>query len=335
MVVVGTALTAVATTDLQTTVLVGLQLFALLGTPWWWGTSVRQQAELTRLATERAEDLRRLAALNEAETVARERARMARDLHDAIAGNLSAIAIHAEAALAVPAGASAAAERDRTALESVRAASVTSLREMRSMIDLLRSGEDGAAGADGSAGDGIVPSGTASGSADADAGPPVTATAPPRLAQAGALLDAARATGLDLRWDGVPASDLPPLTAAVDQAAYRILQESLTNAAKHAPGARVLVTVGVRDGELELRVESLPGEPAGGPGLRPSDGSAEADRTGIGMITMRERAEAVGGRFEAGWVEGPYRDGAGAVEPRRWSVVAVLPTDGPPIEERP
>lgn len=289
------------THHLQLTVVLALQYVALIGTPLWWGTAVRRQSQLTDLATARAEDQRRLATLRAAELVTEERARMARDLHDAIAGNLSAIAIHAEAALAVAPDDPRAAARDRAALEAVRAASVTSLQEMRSMILLLRAG--GAAAED----------------------PAATA---PRLRQATELVAATEAAGLSLTWDGASLADLPELPAAVDQAAYRILQESLTNAAKHAPGSHVRVAVGVHDASLELTVESTarraaavagrPAAPDAGSGARPA---TAADRTagdsGLGLLTMRERAEALGGRFRAGWDDDA-----------RWSVVAALPLGG-------
>lgn len=319
---VATALVWGVTHDAQLTVFLALQYFALIGTPLWWGTAVRRQSELTALATARVEDQRRLASLRAAELVTEERARMARDLHDAIAGNLSAIAIHAEAALAVPPADPRSAARDRAALEAVRAASVTSLQEMRSMILLLRA--DGAASAD-------------------------PTSAAPRLREAADLVAATEAAGLRLTWDGTTLADLPALPSAVDQAAYRILQESLTNAAKHAPGAHVRIDVGVHDGALELTVESsappaaATGAPVpvpaalGGPvagaravgapvdgvpalgvplpvGGRPAAREPGADGSGLGLLTMRERAEALGGRFAAGW--------AGDA---RWSVVATLP----------
>ncbi|WP_250445661.1 histidine kinase, partial [Actinotalea sp. C106] len=128
-------------------VLFALQAFAVLGTPLWWGLTVRKQAELTALAEERAADLERLAELREREVLAEERTRMARDLHDAVAGNLSAIAIHAEAALAATPTTSDSKASPRPSLEAIRAASVQSLHEMRSMIMLLRAaGPPGAPG---------------------------------------------------------------------------------------------------------------------------------------------------------------------------------------------
>lgn len=298
------------TLDLRITVFLVLQYVALVGTPLWWGTAVRRQSELTDLATARAEDQRRLASLRVAELVADERTRMARDLHDAIAGHLSAITIHAGAALAVPPDDPRAGARDRAALEAVRAASVTSLQEMRSMILLLRAG-------------------------DASAADPTTAA--PRLHDADGLVSAGEAAGLRLTWEGAAPADLPALPSAVDQAAYRILQESLTNAAKHVPGAHVRVALGVRDGELALTVESTApaavparaatGTSADGPG-RAALRSGPDGGTRLGLLTMRERAEALGGRFTAGWTDAAP-DGRAlpgdAGGPRRWAVAATLP----------
>ncbi|WP_149203450.1 sensor histidine kinase [Actinotalea subterranea] len=293
-----TVATWVGTRSVELAAFMTIQVFALLGTPLWWALAVRRQAELAELAQARADDLARLAELRGADAVRNERARMARDLHDAIAGNLSAIAIHSEAALAVPADDPRAAGRDRRALEAIRAAGVTSLAEMRSMILLLRSGgalDDGAA-------------------------------APARLREADALLDAARTAGLRVVWDGAPPADLPPLPAAVDQAAYRILQEGLTNAAKHAPGGRARVVVRRERDLLLLSVESdravRPARDAGVPGSAAGHAvaRASADGGGLGLLTMRERAEALGGRLTAGWVD----DVAG-----RWAVAAELPVGAP------
>ncbi len=269
-----------ATGDLRITVFVGLQTFALVTTPLWWGLAVRRERELAALARARADDLRDLADLRTAEARAEERAQMARDLHDAVAGNVSAIALHAEAALARPAAPGGAAGRERAALEAVRAAGVASLEEMRALILLLRAGTE-----------------------------PVAAA--PRLDRLDDLLAGARAAGLDVRL--VPAGPLPPLPAAVEQAAYRILQEALTNAAKHTPGGRAEVTAAVSGGRLVLRVDSGDGRPGGAvPGA------------GLGLLTMRERAESLGGRFAAGWSD----DGRS-----RWSVAAELPVGAP--AERP
>jgi signal transduction histidine kinase len=139
--------------------------------------------------------------------------------------------------------------------------------------------------------------------------------APARLAGLGDVLASARAQGLTVTVadpDGARSATLP---AAVDQAAHRIVQEALTNAAKHAPGGRVLVALGTGPGVLTVEVtSSLTDAP------RPLPPSLSA-RTGL--LTMRERAEALGGAFEAG------PDAAGG----SWTVRATLPLGLPaPVE---
>ena len=129
-------------------------------------------------------------------------------------------------------------------------------------------------------------------------GRPDPVTAPAGLARLDALVAAARSTGQEVVVLGAAPSPLP---AATDQAAFRIVQESLTNAARHAPGAAVEVTVGGRDG-VEVVVTNPLGRTAAPP---PS--------TAIGLLTMRERAEALGGTLVAGPSEG------------RWVVRASLP----------
>ncbi len=281
LVVLSLVLGWTATGDVRITVLLGLQTFALVTTPLWWGLAVRRERELADLARARADDLRDLADLRAAEARAEERAQMARDLHDAVAGNVSAVALHAEAALARPPAPGGGADRERAALEAIRAAGLTSLEEMRALILLLR------------AGDGPV-------------------AAAPRLDRLDGLVAGARSAGLAVSLDAGP---LPPLPAAVEQAAYRLLQEALTNAVKHAPGGRAEVAVDVTDGRLVLRVDSGDGRPAGAvPGA------------GLGLLTMRERAESLGGRFAAGWADGTRS---------RWSVAAELPVAVPvelPVE---
>lgn len=253
----GTATPFVLTGDVAATVNVGLLLFALLGTPLWWGLSVRRQGEL--------------AALTAAAAVREERTRMARDLHDALAGNLSAVAMHAAGALARP----EAAERDeRAALLAVRESALAALEDVQAMVHVLRSD-------------------------------PEEVTAPPRLAEAAGLLTEARARGLRVTAElPSPGQRLPD---AVDQAAYRLLQEALTNAAKHAPAARVDVRVTVDPDRVRLEVSNAPR----------ADGVASpaVPSGGLGLLTMRERASGLGGTVEAGW------DG----EPRRWRVRAELP----------
>ena len=121
-----------------------LQAVALYGTPLWWASDVRQRTELAELERERADlaqavaaDAIRIAELDRESAVREERARMARDLHDVVAGHLSAVAIHTEATLA-----STDTSRDRDTLRTVRAGALEALAEMRSMILVLRGRPD-------------------------------------------------------------------------------------------------------------------------------------------------------------------------------------------------
>lgn len=303
--VVGSVAAGEAARDVRAFVYMGLQLGAVLLVPMWWATNVRTKSELAELAGERADlaareaeaaartadlerqrasDLERIAELDRHEAVQAERAAMARDLHDVIASHLSTIAIHSGAALALPPDAA----KDRAALQQVRASAVASLDEMRSMILLLR---------------------TEGRRVDV----PDTVAAPGRLAGLDALLAAARATTTVVLDDpdGVATSDLP---AAADQALFRIAQEAVTNALKHAPGSPVTVRL-VRDGSavvLEVRDAGAPG-PAS-----PVEAPLSA---GTGLLTMRERADGLGGTFDAG----PTAAGG-------WVVRASVPVSERPIE---
>lgn len=190
---------------------------------------------------------------------------MARDLHDVIAGQLSGIAIQSEAALTLR---DADQETLRRVLTAVRRDSLDSLTEMRAMIGLLR----------------------ADGSADGD-----PRTSPAGLDRLDTLLAAGRATGLRIEVDDRRANGTP-VPAAVDLAAYRIVQESLTNAAKHAPGSVVRLRLEHRTGELVIELDNDLV-----PGTRPGGG------TGVGLLGLRERATAVGGTVHAGPDDGRWR----------------------------
>lgn len=260
--------TFVVTGDSRATAFMLLQFFALLGTPAWWGLSVRQQAELASLERARAEDLERLSALRRATAVRAERNRMAQDLHDALSSNLSTIAIHSGAALRP-----GRSQIEESLLE-IRAASVRALEDLREMILLLQTEQDQ-----------ISPAA--------------------HLADLATLVDSARSTGLRVTVDGDPA-ELPPLPSVVDHAAYRILQESLANATKHAPGGQVVV--GVREDGRRLSLEVS---------CRCPDGRVGSfTGSGMGLRTMRDRATTLGGTFEAGW---------SAEDERVWVVSAALP----------
>ncbi|MFG2019819.1 sensor histidine kinase [Actinomadura geliboluensis] len=232
----------------------------------------RAEAEHRRAEAERqrAEQVARLAELDRRAAVNAERARMARELHDVIANHLSAVALHSSAVLRVR-------DLDRSeierSMEVIRENSVRGLAEMRRMIGLLRDGGEDPA-------------------------------ARPRLAELDRLV---RHTGrADLAASLEVAGEPAELPAAVELAAYRIVQESLTNALKHGgPGrAEVRVRYGRR-----LVIDVL--SPLGRDGSRlPGSGS--------GLVGMRERAVMLAGEFDAGPDGGLWRVHAELpVEPER------------------
>lgn len=291
-------------------VLAGLQAVTLLVMPMWWGANVRQGRELTaaahergRLERERGTALLRLAEAARHDAVRAERTAVARDLHDVVASHLSAITITSGAALA----GAAAPERDRAALRSIRAESLASLQDMQAMIRVLRAE---------TAQDGPVPDGA--GTSDL--------LAAPRVAQLHPVLEQVRLGGLDLTVtdpDGVLAGgrDLP---AAVDHSVYRVVRESLTNVLKHG-GTRAELRLAVSD-RLEIEVHDVGTRP----GDTPRDPAGAGGGTGLGLVSMRERVESVGGAFEAGPVEAP----AGPDRPG-WRVRVVLPLPDPPGDQEP
>ncbi|MBW0105066.1 histidine kinase [Pseudonocardia sp. KRD291] len=262
-----------------------LNMLLLVAIPVLWGTEVRRHRDLADAERDRAEQAARMAELDREAAVAAERARMARDLHDVVAGQLSAIALQSEAVLHHP---DADPDLLRRVLGTVREGSVSALAEMRTMIGLLRS---------------AYPAGTWEPGDE-------PRTAPARLDQLDPLLDAARDRGLHVDVaDTRPAGADP--AAAVELAAYRIVQEGLTNAAKHAPGSSVRLALGRERDALVVRLDNdLTGTPSAPPGTS----------GGTGLVGLRERARAVGGRFDAGPADGG------------WRVRASLPlVAGPPV----
>ncbi|MFI7441758.1 sensor histidine kinase [Nonomuraea indica] len=215
---------------------------------------------IRRSATARlAEEERRTQLALGARLVLEERARIARELHDVVAHHMSVIAIQAEA---VPMTAAGDAARLEAGLAEIRALSLEALAELRQVLGVLRD-EEGR-----------------------------TDTAPqPGLDRIDELAANARSAGLTVRVErSGPLDGLPP---AAGLSAYRIVQESLSNAMRHAPGAAVTLVL-TRDGDrLRLRVANGPGtSPGGAPGA------------GQGLVGMRERAALLGGTLQAGPVTG-------------------------------
>ena len=210
----------------------------------------RAQAETARSEVQRSAT--REAAKAE-QAVADERARIARELHDIVAHAVSIMVVQAAAA-------SELLERDparaHAALDAVQRTGRSAIEELARMLELLR------------------------GEGDADA--PL-----PTLGRLPALLDEARASGAEV--DLVQDIPGPPLPPAVELCAYRVVQEAVTNAAKHTLRPRVQVRLS-RDaeGQVEILVEN-----DGGAGPRTSAG------TGHGLLGLRERVSVFGGRLDA------------------------------------
>jgi signal transduction histidine kinase len=241
--------------------------------PWVGGRVLRNHTLLTRELAEKAELAAHLGESGERDAVAAERVRVARELHDVLAHDLSVMVIQAQGAQRMvdrdPAAAAEAADLiGRTGRDA--------LTELRRLFGAVRHGK----GED--------------------------LTGPPGLDQLDALVGRARAAGLPvtLRREG----EAVPLAPGLDIAAYRIIQEALTNAYKHAGQARAIVTVTSWNHLVMIEVVD--------------DGrGATSDETdlaggGHGLVGMRERVAVYGGDVEAG-----PRQGGG------FRVVARLPVE--------
>jgi signal transduction histidine kinase len=212
---------------------------------WLIGAFVGHFREQSRLRATTGEELRRAQ-----EAVDHERARLARELHDVIAHNLSVVVVQA-------AGARAAGLGDDETLERIERTGRESLVEMRRLLGVLRQPPDGE-----------------------------VAMAPqPDVADVPSLVERVRGSGLQVDLDVT--GDLTGLPATVGLCVYRIVQESLTNVLKHAPGATARVRV---EGTADQVVVEVADD---GPGARGSGG-------GHGLVGMGERVEVFGGELTVG-----------------------------------
>ncbi|MEV6105664.1 sensor histidine kinase [Streptomyces sp. NPDC051940] len=189
-----------------------------------------------------------------------ERQRIARELHDVVTHNVSMMTIQAGAARKVL---DAEPDQAREAMLAVETAGRTAMAELRQVMGLLTM-----------AAEGPDPAGTA------DLAPQ------PGLARLTELVEGVRATGsaVSVRTEG----DAVPLPSGVDLAAYRVVQEALTNAVKHASGADITVTVAYAPDELRIAVEDDGGVPL------PAEGN------GRGLMGLRERLSVYGGTLQTG-----------------------------------
>jgi signal transduction histidine kinase len=196
-----------------------------------------------------------------------ERMRIARDLHDVVAHTLTTINVQAATAAEL-------LDRDpahaHAALETIEDASREAIGELRAILGVLRAGEDHTA--------------------------PLTPS--PGLDGVPDLVRRTREDGLDVRLDVVGERPLR-VPDAVSLAAFRIVQESLTNARRHAAGAPVRVRLSYEPSSLTLAVENEAGTPA--------NGNGNGDVAGVGIMGMTERASALGGTLHAGRLPDGFR----------------------------
>jgi signal transduction histidine kinase len=200
---------------------------------------------------------------------AAERARIARELHDVIAHNLSVMVAQADGGAYAFA---ATPERSRQALAEIGRTGRQALSEMSSLLGVLRT--------------------------DPEATPPLAPA--PEAAEIGQLVTQAREAGM--RVSHTVAGPVRPLPGGLSLAAYRIVQEALTNVRKHAgPRAAVEVTIRYSQHDLLVRVADDGPGPAPAAGLPRYDAGpkAPADQTGHGLAGMRERAAMYGGTVQA------------------------------------
>lgn len=246
------------------------------------GMYARARRRALEALTERAERAEREQHLLAEQARAEERARLAAEMHDVVAHRVTLMVLQA-GALRVR----APDDETRLAAEDLRATGSQALEELRDVIGLLRRSADG--------------------------GPAAEVHEP--LPDLSALVTESVSVGVPVQL--VEEGDPPLASPVVGRTAYRIVQESLTNVHKHAPGARVRVYVRYGTRGVRLSVRNTP-----------PDGAADAvlagAGSGTGLLGLRQRVELIGGRMRAA----PARDGGFRVE-------AYLPAYVPTAEPEP
>ena len=287
--------------DIPARIFISLMLGVLCGSIftvfWFLGDSRRMRELRSEEFKERARRLeyeqeqeRRLAAQDE-------RTRIAREMHDIVAHSLSSIISQADGARYAAASARTARAQQtqqlteqaqstpdiaEQTLELIADTARDSLTQMRSLLGLLRTDE-------------------------------ATAYAPvPTLSDVPALVEQSRRAGLPVTFTGITGTMARPLPQGAELAAYRTVQEALTNALKHSPGAATTVTIHWGDEGLELRVENEPVSPAAAQHIaRPVPGSGNGLRGMSERIALYHGTLTYGLQPDGGWlVEAalPYRD---------------------------
>jgi signal transduction histidine kinase len=264
--------------------LVSLPIFPLLypsGGAWWWqilfgclliavalgwGLFTRARREVIRSLRERAEQLESEQRLRVQQAREAERRRIAREMHDVLAHRLSLLSVHAGALEFRP---DAAPEEVAEAAGVIRATAQTALQELRDVIGVLRDEVE-----------------------ERTVQPPQ-----PTLVQLPALIEEAREAGMRIRMnmDAAVGDQLPE---SLGRTVYRVVQEGLTNALKHAPAAAVDVSIAEDGPSLVVAVVSR--SPVGVPAA-----GARVEGSGAGLVGLAERVSLAGGELE----HGPNEDG--------------------------
>jgi signal transduction histidine kinase len=249
---------------------------ALIAIPVLAAEALRNRRSYVQLLLERLELIERTREEEAQRRAEQERLRIARDLHDVVAHTLTTINVQAGVAAHL-------LDRDpsnaRNALATIETASHDALEELRTILGVLRDSRDGDAPLE-----------------------PI-----PGLTAVDALIAQARDTGLQVSFaiEGEQPASVPEV---VQLAAFRIVQESLTNARRHAPGAQARIEIAYHNDRLRLAIENDRSAASNGNGGQP----------GVGITGMRERATALGGTLQTQTAgeqfrvvaELPYRRGA-------------------------
>ncbi|MEV5534420.1 sensor histidine kinase [Streptomyces prunicolor] len=252
-----------------------LAVLSPLPAAWGLGLAARSRRDSLAAAERRAADAQREQQLRVQSAAAAERTRIARDMHDVVAHSLTLLVVHAETMRARSAELPPWA---REGVDAMASAGRQATSEMRELLGILRGTN----------------------------GETAPRTPAPQLADLPGLVEKAEQAGTPARLDIYPeATSLP---RPVQLAAYRLLQECLANARRHAPGAEVTFRIGTNADEI--RVEAECGPPP--PDHRPRPGA------GVGLTGLNERFAALGGNLTAG----PVSDGG-------FRITATIPTTAP------
>ncbi|WP_446224057.1 sensor histidine kinase [Nocardia sp. IBHARD005] len=258
------------------------QIFGLLA---WMGVlvaiaeGVRQRRAVVLARKQRAEAAQRDEQAQQARAASEERLAIARELHDVLAHSLSLINVQSSVALELF---DRKPQQAAAALATIKTTSKEALAEVHTLLHAIRSGAA------------VVPEYPEhDGNADDSPPPPPPPRPAPRapaptLDDLDTLLERTRATGLDVdtKIIGTPKK----LPSVIDVAAARIVQESLTNVVRHAPGASALITLRYTPESVDITVDNT----------RPTSSAVRTGIGGNGIIGMRERAHALGGALTAG-----------------------------------